>query len=105
MPWSEYAVSASGHIAATWLALMLPLGALLAGCASQSLRPGADNPAQVANSINLSGFPSEYKRGFTAGCVSSRNASGFRGPRRTKSALFTQGWRDGVDYCQARKPR
>jgi hypothetical protein len=80
------------------------LFALLAGCASQSLRVGAENPAQVTNSINLSGFPPEYKRGFGAGCENAKDAG--RSAQRPKGdASFAQGWQDGIDYCRPRKAR
>lgn len=105
MPWSEHAVTANRQIAVARIALLLPLCAVLAGCASQSLRPGADDPAQVTHSINLSGFPSDYKSGFAAGCASAKNASGCREKHPSKDASFAQGWRDGADYCRARKPR
>lgn len=82
----------------------LLLIAVPAGCASQPLRVGADDPAQVSNSINLSGFPPEYKRGFGAGCEHARDAG--RPPQRPKGdASFAQGWQDGIDYCSPRKAR
>ena len=86
------------------IAVLLLLCAVLAGCASRSLRVGADDPAQVTNSINLSGFPPEYKRGFTAGCESAKYASGRTVQRPKGDASFAQGWQDGVDYCRPRKP-
>lgn len=85
--------------------MLLLIFALLPGCASQSLRPGADNPAQVTNSINLSGFPPEYKRGFGAGCESAKYAGGGATPRPKGDASYVQGWQDGLDYCRPRIPR
>lgn len=105
MPWSEHAVTANRKIAAAGIALLLPLCAALTGCNSQSLRPGANNPAQVTQSINLSGFSPEYKSGFAAGCASVQDASGRRNKPPPKDATFVQGWRDGVDYCKPRAPR
>lgn len=87
------------------IAVLIMLCALLAGCASRSLRPGADDPAQVTNSINLSGFPPEYKRGFAAGCESAKDASGQSARRPKGEASFVQGWQDGLDYCRPRKAR
>jgi hypothetical protein len=81
---------------------VLLLAAILAGCSSPSLRPGADDPARVTTSINLSGFPPEYKRGFAAGCEYARNASG-QYPKG--DAALVQGWKDGKDYCSTRTPR
>jgi hypothetical protein len=81
------------------------LAALLTGCTSQSLRAGADDPALVTKSINLSGFPPEYKRGFTTGCDDARYASGRAAQRPKGDASFAQGWQDGLDYCSPRKAR
>lgn len=75
---------------------------LLSGCAQPGLRAGAEHPAQVTQSINLAGFPPEYKTGFTAGCESARDNSSSR-PKGAQS--FVQGWKDGRDYCSPRKPR
>jgi hypothetical protein len=105
MAWSEHAVAANRQIAVARIARLLPLCAVLAGCPSQSLRPGADDPAQVTHSINLSGFTSEYKNGFAAGCSSERNTPVRREKHSSKDASFAQGWRDGADYCRARKSR
>jgi hypothetical protein len=93
------------RVAAVRIAVLLLLSAVLAGCASKSLRAGADDPAHVTNSINLSGFPPEYKRGFGAGCENAKDASGRSAPRPKGDASFVQGWQDGVDYCRSRKPR
>jgi hypothetical protein len=95
------------------IAVCLLMSAVLTGCASEfprtgvgaPARAGADDPARVTNSINLSGFPPEYKRGFAAGCENAKDASS-RSPQRPKGdASFVQGWQDGVDYCRSRKPR
>ncbi len=86
-------------------ALVLSFCALLAGCASTSLRPGADDPARVTDSINLSGFPPEYKRGFTAGCEYARHASGASTQHPKGDAALVQGWKDGRDYCTQRTQR
>ena len=87
------------------IAVLLLLSVVLGGCASQSLRAGADDPANVTNFINLSGFPPEYKRGFAAGCENARDASGRSAQRPKGDASFVQGWHDGIDYCRSRKPR
>ena len=87
------------------IAVLLLLSALIGGCASQSLRVGADDPAQVTNSINLSGFPPEYKRGFAVGCESANDTSSRSAQRPKGDASFVQGWQDGADYCRSRQPR
>jgi hypothetical protein len=76
--------------------------ALLSGCAQPALRTGADDPAQVTQSINLAGFPPEYKRGFKAGCEHAYDRASIR-PKGAGS--FMQGWQDGLEYCSPRKPR
>jgi len=73
--------------------------------ADDPARVGTDDPARVTNSINLSGFPPEYKRGFGAGCETTKDTSGRPAPRPKGDASFVQGWQDGVDYCRSRKPR
>jgi hypothetical protein len=87
------------------IAILLLLYAVLNGCASPNLRAGADDPARVTDSINLSGFPPEYKRGFTAGCGNVKDASGLAAQRPKGDASFVQGWQDGVDYCRPKKAR
>lgn len=86
---------------------VLPLlfSALFTGCTSQSPRVGAGDPAHVTSSINLSGFPPEYKRGFASGCDSAKEAPSRSAPHPKGEASFVQGWLDGVDYCRLRKPR
>jgi len=84
------------------LSLSLLIFTLLSGCAQPGLRAGAEHPAQVTQSLNLSGFPPEYQRGYTAGCESAHD----RASRRPDGAgSFVQGWQDGRDYCSPRKSR
>lgn len=76
---------------------------LVAGCAAQEpLRPGADRPATVTSSINLSGYPPEFRRGFGDGCAAARanDASG----RPKGDGQYAVGWSDGFDYCRPKKP-
>jgi hypothetical protein len=75
--------------------------AVLAGCASdENLRPGADRPATVTHSINLSGFPPEFRKGFTDGCSAARRGSDASRPK--PEGQYAVGWRDGFDYCKPR---
>lgn len=85
------------------IAVLLLLPVLFWGCASPPLRAGTDDPARVTDSINLSGFPPEYKRGFSAGCKKARDASGRAAQRPKGEASFVQGWQDGLDYCRPRR--
>jgi hypothetical protein len=75
--------------------------ALAAGCAGgENLRPGADQPATVTSSINLSGFPPEFRKGFTDGCSAARWGAGAAPPNA--EGQYAVGWRDGFDYCKPR---
>jgi len=78
------------------------LAALAAACASDAdLRPGAQNPSTVTRSINLSGFPPEFRRGFTDGCTAVRADASAQRPKG--EAQYVAGWQDGFDYCKSRK--
>lgn len=105
MPRSKNPIVPNKSVGALCITALMLLAALLSGCASGSRRAGADDPAHVTNSINLSGFPPEYKRGFGVGCENAKDASGRAAQRPKGDASFVQGWHDGVDYCRARKPR
>jgi hypothetical protein len=76
----------------------------IAGCAStdDTLRPGAQNPATVTSSVNLSGYPPEFRRGFTDGCAAARAGSPSSRPKG--DGAYSVGWNDGFDYCKSRKP-
>lgn len=105
MHWSKSAIASRETVAAVRIAVLLLLVAVLSACAPRSLRSGADDPAQVTKSINLSGFPPEYKRGFAIGCESANNVFGRSAQRPKGDAPYVQGWQDGLDYCSPRKPR
>lgn len=82
-----------------------PIGALvvalIAGCtATDSGRPGASDPASVTRAINLSGFPAEFRRGFSDGCTAARAARA--GARPPADGQYAVGWSDGFDYCKPR---
>ncbi|HTO47478.1 MAG TPA: hypothetical protein VML91_07545 [Burkholderiales bacterium] len=75
---------------------------LAAGCASDAnLRPGAQNPSTVTSSVNLSGFPPEFRRGFSDGCAAVRASETAQRPKG--EAQYVAGWQDGFDYCKPRK--
>lgn len=76
-----------------------------AGCATsggEPARPGAKNPETVTQSINLSGYPPDFQRGFREGCSVAR-AGGSRSARPKGDSQHAVGWNDGFDYCAARK--
>lgn len=85
---------------------LLPLLLLLtAGCATETdrdLRPGAQRPQSVTNAINLSGFPPEFRKGFTDGCSAAR-ANAEAGTRPKVEGQYSVGWQDGFDYCKRKK--
>ncbi len=73
------------------------------GCASErDLRPGAQNPRTVTDSINLSGFPPEFRRGFSDGCSTARASGSAKRP--PSEGQYAVGWQDGYDYCKPKKP-
>jgi len=74
----------------------------LAACgATAPVRPGAEDPGSVTRSINLSGFPPEFQRGFTDGCTAAR--AGKVGARPKVGGQYNVGWHDGFDYCSPQK--
>lgn len=76
---------------------------LIAGCAAnQELRPGAQSPANVTKSVNLSGFPPEFRRGFTDGCAAAR--AWVTPAKPNAEGQYAVGWQDGFDYCKPRTP-
>jgi hypothetical protein len=105
MPSPGIVIALHRKVATVKILALLLLAAVVAGCAAPALRAGADNPAQVTHSVNLSGFPPEYKRGFTAGCESAKDTPAGSAQRPKGEASFVQGWQDGLDYCRPRKPR
>lgn len=78
--------------------MVVSLAATLAACATPETRPGAQNPATVTRSINLSGYPPEFRRGFTDGCAAARDAP--TAARPTGDPQYVMGWSDGLDYCK-----
>ena len=73
---------------------------VLAACAG-TVRPGADDPETVTRSINLSGFPPEFRRGFADGCAAAR--AGQSGLQPRDEGQYRVGWHDGFDYCTPQK--
>jgi curli biogenesis system outer membrane secretion channel CsgG len=96
------------------LKTLLPVaGALaimaIAGCTQTAVRstsspepaaPSAPVPRGVSRSINLSGFPPEYKRAFEEGCTAAKRGNPASRPRGDGPAV--QGWNDGYAYCRPR---
>jgi hypothetical protein len=73
----------------------------LGACASpDSGRPGASNPDTVTSAINLSGFPAEFRRGFSDGCAAARATRPVARP--PGDGQYAVGWSDGFDYCKSR---
>jgi hypothetical protein len=81
---------------------VLLLVAGMAACVSdRDLRPGASKPQSVTNAINLSGFPPEFRKGFTDGCSAAR--ANEAPARPNAEGQYTVGWQDGHDYCKPKK--
>lgn len=76
--------------------MLLPVLLALGACAQPATpaRPG----------INLSGFPPEFREGYSDGCNSARSLVGVkRDEARMKTdPQYAQGWRDGHDMCKPR---
>lgn len=73
---------------------------VLAGCATSL--PSSSTAKSPA--VNLSGFPLEFRAGYSDGCASV-NAARRRDEARFKTDVqYAQGWRDGYDICRRKKP-
>jgi hypothetical protein len=78
-----------------------------AGCTDVPVRGASPQPsgtpkepAGVSRSVNLSGFPPEYKRAFEDGCTAAKRDNPTSRPRGDGPAA--QGWNDGYAYCRPR---
>ena len=69
--------------------------ALLAGCAGQQA-------ATRSPSVNLSGFPLEFRQGYADGCDSAGGVMKRDAKRFEADAQYAQGWRDGTSICRSR---
>ena len=90
-------IAASGFVAA------LGMVAGLAGCTTSTTSGpvGPERARATTQGLNLSGFPPEYRRGYTDGCavvgVNPKPA------RPAGEQQFQQGWADGFSYCAKRR--
>lgn len=84
--------------------ILTALAVLVTGCASAPAPDPQSTPTPKAT-VNLSGFPAEFKQGYADGCLSARpNTARTRNEERYKSDTnYAQGWRDGYDICRRRK--
>lgn len=82
--------------AAASLLAVLAAACILGACAQQAtpVRPG----------VNLSGFPPEFREGYSDGCNSARSVVGVKKDeaRMKSDPQYAQGWRDGYDMCKAK---
>jgi hypothetical protein len=71
-------------------------------CATACTEPAPSKPPQA--SINLAGYPPEFRAGYDDGCVSAKpQAARKRDESRFKAdANYAQGWNDGHDMCRRR---
>ena len=82
--------------------------AALFGCGDLAVRgagpepasPSPSAPGGASRSINLSGFPPEYRRAFDDGCAAAKRGDPASRPRGDGSVA--QGWSDGYAYCRPR---
>jgi hypothetical protein len=76
---------------------------LLAACATAPSTLPSRSPNAKPPAVNLSGFPPEFRAGYSDGCASV-NAARQRDEARFKTDTnYAQGWRDGYDICRRRK--
>lgn len=75
----------------------------LAGCTTSGT-VGQERAQRTTQSINLAGFPPEYRRGFTDGCANV-GAAKPAAPAAGADVQFQQGFKDGFSYCTKRPPR
>ena len=72
--------------------LLVLLAAAVAGCAGYKVS---------TPSLNLSGYPPQFKEGFAEGCQAAKEGSRHRDEARFKSdTQYAAGWRDGYSVCQ-----
>jgi len=76
---------------------------LVVGCATtESSKSGAKKSGSAATqSLNLSGYPPEFRNGFTQGCDAAKNND--RSSKPKGDSQFAVGWNDGFEYCKAHK--
>lgn len=90
-----------------WRGGLAALVIVVAGCATppQPSPPPAAQPRAAPPKVNLSGFSAQFKRGYSDGCDSARNASVRRDERSFKvDADYATGWNDGYSVCRKRSP-
>jgi len=90
------------------LILTVLVASLMTGCASQpapDLQPAPATAPAPKPAVNLSGYPPEFKQGYSEGCASAKpNAVRTRNEERFKTDVnYAQGWRDGYDICGRQK--
>ena len=67
--------------------------------------PVVTKPKPPAPTVNLSGYPPEFRDGYTDGCTSAKpNATRIRDEARIRSdTRYAQGWQDGFDICKRQR--
>ncbi|MCX7890854.1 MAG: hypothetical protein N2544_00610 [Burkholderiales bacterium] len=80
--------------------VVLALAAAAAGCADTPARGREPEPTGVSRTLNLSGFPVEYRRAFEDGCTAAKRNNPASRPRG--DGPEAQGWNDGYAYCRPR---
>jgi hypothetical protein len=80
-----------------WAAGFLILGLALA---MASCTTTADRPARPSGpDVNLSGFPPDFRQGYSDGCASARGSRVRNEQRFKDDPQYASGWRDGFDIC------
>ena len=74
---------------------------LTAGCASPPAPPSKPEP-DSRPSVNLSGYPTEFRQGYADGCASVNTVRKRDDARFKSDANYAMGWRDGYSICKPR---
>jgi hypothetical protein len=73
-------------------------------CALALTACAPSNPPKPAGaSVNLSGFPPEFRQGYADGCSSVQGKRVRDEKRFSGEPQYAAGWRDGFDICSKKK--
>jgi len=78
------------------------LAVSIAGCASTGTPPSAPTTTgePPAPSVNLSGFPLEYRQGYADGCSTATGRERKDAARFAGDGNYRTGWQDGLAICR-----
>jgi hypothetical protein len=68
-------------------------------CAALAIAACAPVSRPAGSNVNLSGFPPEFRQGYSDGCASVRSKRVRDEKRFGSEPQYAAGWRDGFDIC------